>query len=127
FWLDDEVYALQARNPDWRGKKDGPKELDLTPVLLPYHADALADAQQCVYVAEGVVDCLSLLEAGLQAVAVPGASSFRPEWVEWFDLAGEVVLALDADKAGRQGTATITAHFRRAGRSAKVLQLPLGV
>jgi DNA primase len=127
YWLDGRVYALQARNTDWRDKADGPKELDLTPVLLLYNADALADAQECVHVAEGVIDCLSLLETDLQAVAVPGASSFRPEWVEWFDLAGEVVLALDADDAGRRGAAAIAAHFRAAGRAVKVLRLPPGV
>jgi DNA primase len=128
YWLDGQVFALQARNATWQSKeKDGPKEIDLTPVLLPYNADVLAEAQDSVYLAEGVVDCLSLLEADLQAVALPGASSFRPEWVEWFDLAREVVLSLDADNAGRKGTATIAGHFRRAGRTVKVLQLPEGV
>src|SRR5262249_42903577 len=89
--------------------------------------DVLADAQDCVYVAEGVIDGLSLLEADLQAVAVPGASSFRPDWVEWFDLAGDVVLAFDADDAGRRGAAAIPAHVRGAGRARKILQLPPGI
>jgi DNA primase len=127
YWLDGQVFALQARNTDWRDKSDGPKELDLTQVLLPYNADALTDAQECVYVAEGVIDCLSLLEADLQAVGIPGAAAFRPDWVEWFDQAREVVLALDADDAGRRGAAAIAAHFRAAGRAVRVLQLPPGV
>jgi DNA primase len=126
YWLGGEALALQARNTDWQDKSDGPKELDLAPVFLPYNADVLAEAQETAFVAEGTIDCLSLLEAGLPAVGVPGARSFRPSWAEWFDQAREVVLALDNDAAGREGAAGIAGHFRQAGRPVKVLRLPPG-
>src|SRR5262249_36595888 len=128
YWLGGEALALQARNAEWRDRgRDGPKEITLGPRTIPYHADALMEEQEVVYVAEGAIDALSLLEAGLEAVGVPGAESFLPAWVGWFDLAREVVLALDADEAGGRGAAAIAGHFRAAGRPVKTLRLPPGV
>jgi DNA primase len=127
YYLDGEVFTLQARNMGWRGKGDGPKELTLGPVTIPFNADVLLEPQEQVYVCEGAIDTLSLLELGLAAVGVPGARNFRAEWVEMFGDAGEVVLALDNDEAGRQGAETIAGQFGRFGRSVRVLELPPGV
>jgi DNA primase len=127
YWLDGRVLALQARNTDWGGKDDGPKELTIGPRAIPYHADALLVPQDQVYICEGVIDTLSLLEAGLVAVGVPGAANFPVAWVPLFAEARGVVLALDNDDAGRAGAAQIAGHFARAGRAVQALQLPPGV
>jgi DNA primase len=125
FWLDGDAHGLLARNPDWRSKElDGPKELTIVTPAVPYNCDALTGPGGEVFVCEGAIDTLSLLEVGLAAVGVPGAMGFKPEWVPLFD-GFEVVLAFDADEAGRRGTERIVQHFTAAGRPApKVLGLP---
>jgi DNA primase len=127
YWAAGEVVSLQARNIGWRDKDDGPKELTLGPVVIPFHADALLEPQETVYVCEGAIDTLSLLELGLVAVGIPGAKNFKPDWCELFDDVGEVVLALDNDPAGDAGAAQIADHFRRAGRAVQRLHLPAGI
>jgi DNA primase len=125
--IDGEVVTIQARNVGWRGKDDGPKELTIGPVSIPFNADVLTERQETVYVCEGAIDTLSLLELGFIAVGIPGANNFRAEWVELFDEVGEVVLALDNDQAGDEGAATIAGHFERLGREVAKLELPDGV
>jgi DNA primase len=126
-WLEDEAYGILARNHDWRSAKDGPKELLIGSAPLPFNCEALADAGGEVFLCEGAIDTLSLLEVGLSAVGVPGAASFKPEWVPLFDTI-EVVVAFDADEAGRRGVEQVARLFTAAGRPApKVLELPDGV
>jgi DNA primase len=125
--IDGEVVTIQARNLSWKTKDDGPKELTFGLVTIPLNADVLLEPQQTVYVCEGGIDTLSLLELGLVAVGIPGAKSFRPEWCELFADVADVVLALDNDKAGHEGAAVIAGHFGRIGREVRRLELPEGV
>ncbi len=128
YWCAGEVAMLQARNIDWRDKeRDGPKELTAGNVVIPFNADVLLDLQEEVYVAEGCIDSLSLMELGFVAVGVPGAGNFRPDWVPLFEDVGEVILCLDNDAAGDEGAEQIAGHFEKAGRTVKRLQLPAGV
>jgi DNA primase len=128
YWIDGEVVAIQARNINWRSKElDGPKELTLSPVAIPFNSDTLLDRQEQVYVCEGAIDTLSLLELGFTAVGIPSARNFRLEWVELFADVGEVVLALDNDAAGDEGAAAIAGHFGQAGREVTRLELPEGI
>jgi DNA primase len=128
YWVDGEVVALQARNLNWRNKQvDGPKELTLSPVTVPFNTDVLLRFQEMIYICEGAIDTLSLLELGFAAVGVPGAKSFRAEWCELFADVEEVILALDNDEAGHEGAAVIAEHFRRIGREVRRLQLPEGI
>jgi len=122
--VDGEVVMLQARNVSWRGKADGPKEITVGPVSIPFNADALLEPQDTVYICEGAIDTLSLIELGFAAIGIPGARSFRPEWVELFDDVGQVVVALDNDAAGHEGAATIANYFGRVGRQVGRLRLP---
>jgi DNA primase len=126
FWLSGQVYGLQARNIDWRGPGDGPKELLIGSPVLPFHTDGLLEPGGEVFIAEGAMDTLSLLEVGLNAVGIPGASGFKREWVRLFD-GFAVILALDNDPAGREGAQEILNHFAAAGRPRpRVLSLPEG-
>jgi DNA primase len=127
FWLDRECLGMQGRNMSWTDKDSGPKEITIGRITVPYNADVLCVPQEQVYVTEGAIDCLSLLELGLPAVGIPGAGCFRPSWVPWFDQANEIVLALDNDKAGHEGTAEVTKHFRKHGRTVRVVEWPTGV
>jgi DNA primase len=129
FAFNGRVYGLQARNVDWRGKdRDGPKELLLGSPRVPFGCDVLADGVGRVFLTEGVIDCLSLLELGLPAVGVPGAMGFRPGWVPLFGDVPEVVVAFDNDGAGRRGTRKVVDAFAAAGRrDVRVVAWPEGV
>jgi DNA primase len=128
YWINGEVVSLQARNISWRDKeRDGAKELTVGPVTIPFNSDVLLEPQATVYVCEGAMDTLSLLELSFAAVGIPGARNCRREWVELFADVTEVVLALDNDRAGDEGAAVIAGHFERSGKEAKRLQLPEGV
>jgi DNA primase len=69
-----------------------------------------------VYLAEGVIDCLSLLDQGLPAIGIPGAHGFKQGWVPLFDQVSDVIVAFDRDDAGRKGRDRIVAAFAAAGR-----------
>jgi DNA primase len=128
YWCDGEVAMMQVRNIDWRNKEeDGPKELTIGPVTVPFNANVLLEAQETVHICEGAIDTLSLLELGLIAVGIPGARSFRPQWCELFEDVQEVVLALDNDAAGDEGAAAIAGNFRLVGRDVKRLMFPPGI
>ena len=84
---------------------------------VPFNRDVLSGRPGRVFLAEGVIDCLSLLELGLDAVGVPGAHAFKPSWVPLFARVGEVVVAFDDDTAGREGTTRISGLFAVSGRA----------
>ena len=70
-----------------------------------------------IYLCEGETDCISLIDAGVEedgrsrAIALPSATTFRPEWAQLFR-GKDVILALDGDKAGQEATATISGHLQ---------------
>jgi DNA primase len=123
--LDSQVLGLQARDTEWSKDRGGPKELTLGPVAIPFNADALLGEPGQVFITEGAIDCLSLIEQGFSAVAIPGAGNFRREWVGLFE-GWDVLLALDADPAGRAATDRIARLFNAAGQTVRVLELPAG-
>lgn len=96
-----------------------PKELSLAgPIPLPYNVAALKQGKRHVYLCEGVVDTLTLLEQGMAALGVPGASNFKPEWVPLF-LDHVVHIVFDPDAAGEAGAHRVEALLAEAGISAK--------
>lgn len=52
-----------------------------------------------VYVAEGVTDCMAFLSEGKNAIALPGAGSFQPEFAEYLR-DKTLFMYVDNDKAG---------------------------
>lgn len=75
-----------------------------------------------VIVTEGETDAISLIDAGEEThgetlvVALPSASTFKPEWAARF--AGkDVTLALDNDHAGQKATARVGTILRRVAKS----------
>jgi hypothetical protein len=85
----------------------------------------LRDAET-VYLCEGETDAISLIDAGVEerpntfAVALPSASTFDAQWAESFR-GKEVILVLDADKAGADATAKASKLLRGCARSLKQL------
>jgi len=87
-----------------------------------YNEDALSS--KVVYIAEGIPDCLSAVQAGYPAVAILGSSNFKPEYIPKFLRCETVYLCLDGDKAGEEGALKIGGLI---GERARIVQLPAGL
>lgn len=99
-----------------------PKELNLKGIVpFPYNVSVLDGNPGWVYLCEGVVDTLTLLDRGFCAVGIPGVKSFKPEWASLFRNK-RVILCLDQDKAGRSGTELVQGYLKNLGIEA----VPLG-
>ena len=120
--LGQPVY-LQARaiDPDVK-----PKELSLSGAIpCPYNASLLDGQDGILYLCEGVVDTLTLLEAGFHAVGIPGAANFKALWVPLFRHKS-VYVAFDADAAGEAGAAKVMALLMEQGIEAHRVKIPAG-
>lgn len=81
-----------------------PKELNLSGSCpAPFHSKVLNGRLGKVFVCEGVIDSLTLIQSGFDAIAIPGAGSFKKEWLSLFENK-TVFLELDADMAGQQAS-----------------------
>ena len=120
--LNKPVY-LQARaiDPDVK-----PKELSLKGhIPIPYNVGLLNGEPGQVYLCEGVIDTLTLLEQGFPAVGVPGAANFKPGWAELFRNK-TVHVAFDPDAPGESGAAKTMDILRARGIEARRLAPPAG-
>jgi len=87
---------------------------------------SLIDTATAIYLCEGETDAISLIDAGLEsdgrtvAVALPSATTFNERWADLF-LGKEVILAFDADKAGREATHRVSRLLRQQVASLKQL------
>lgn len=78
-----------------------------------------------IYICEGITDCMSATQHGLNAVGILGASGFKKEWVELFkDF--RVRLIPDSDKAGYQFAETIKQYFLDIDKYIEIVKLQEG-
>ena len=120
-----EIVFLQGRRLD----AGQPKYLNLKQRAVPlFNKDTLKDTTQGgkVYICEGVFDAMILEQNGFKAVAIVGVNGFKPEMTELFK-GLDVVLALDNDASGKQGTQTLAKMFSERGQTVKVKNLPEGI
>jgi hypothetical protein len=75
-----------------------------------------------VVLVEGPSDMLAARSAGVPAFAVPGATSWRPEWARELD-GREVAIVMDCDRASRHAAARIAADLERRGITAGIIDL----
>jgi DNA primase len=122
---DGRVNALQRR------RLDGTEPRYVFPPrvapLEPFGADLLCgvplsqDASECLIVTEGALDCLSrrklarLTGERVRVLAVPSATTVRPEWSALFD-GRHVLVAFDPDKSGDDGARRFAATCLRGAR-----------
>lgn len=78
-----------------------------------------------VWIAEGEIDCLSLLAMGLDACAVPGATAWRTEW-RWLFVESDVRIVFDADEAGLRGARRVAQDLRHVASEVTIVELPDG-
>jgi DNA primase len=103
-----------------------PKELSLSGTIpLPYNVPLLKEPGRFVYLCEGVIDTLTLLEQGFPAIGVPGAANFKAEWAPLF-IDKTVFIVFDPDAAGEAGAHRVEALLGEIGVLAKRGRLPEG-
>jgi DNA primase catalytic core len=113
-----QVMHLSARSLD----DQEPRYLHLPGEMhYLFNEDALSANE--VYVAEGILDCLSLIQAGYPAVAIYGTGGFKREYLSKFSRCRTIYLCLDADDAGREAAIRVGGII---GEQARVVQLPDG-
>jgi DNA primase len=120
FWEEGAPVYLQGRR--YGGAE--PRYLSVNgPIPCLYNVAAL-DADE-VWVAEGLMDTLTLATAGVAAVGLVGARGLKEAWLPLFrDKA--VVVALDNDAAGRAATEAVVRRLAPYARALRVAVLPEG-
>lgn len=120
---------MQARaiDPAAGGSRgDGPKELSMSGhIPIPYNVRPLNGEPGQIYLCEGVIDTLTLIEQGFPAVGVPGAANFKPAWASLFRNKS-VHVAFDPDAPGESGAAKTIEKLRALGIEAHRLAPPPG-
>lgn len=115
---------LQARGIEDSVK---PKELSMAgPIPLPYNVRLLDGVPGQIYLCEGIIDTLTLLEQGFPAVGVPGAANFKPAWAALFRNKS-VHVAFDPDAPGENGAARAIELLHAEGVEARRLAPPTGL
>lgn len=106
-------YDGKLRNVKYRDK-DKNFKLHKGAELILYNLDCVADAEE-VWITEGEVDCLSLLEVGIPAVSVPNGAndklSYLDNYIHLFK--GKIHIAVDNDMKGRQLREALADRFGR--------------
>jgi len=107
YYMEDVVYIQGRKIGNTKLKyKNLPKEL-----IFPYNANILTHPdiyKENVLICEGIIDTLSLLEKGINAIGIIGANNFKREWVGLFEpYEVNPVIALDEDSAGDNGAQSL--------------------
>lgn len=97
-----------------------PKYLHLSGgISYLYNEEALSNEN--VYLAEGILDCLSLIQEGYPSCAILGSCAFKEEYVSKLSNCKKLFLCLDGDKAGKEGALRIA---NLVPDKAMIVQLP---
>jgi DNA primase len=115
---------MQARAIDADAK---PKELSMSgPIPIPYNCRILDGEPGQIYLCEGVIDTLTLIEQGFPAVGVPGAANFKSAWAEMFRNK-TVHVAFDPDAPGESGAIKTMEILHAHGIEARRFAPPKGM
>lgn len=97
-------YPTYKIRSSYTGKKGRPKYYkDGENINIPYGLNLVAsyNRELPLYITEGETDMITLLQAGYQAIGIPGANAFKQDFVKILDTFGSIVVVLDNDEAGR--------------------------
>jgi len=89
--------------------KEEAKEMDTVrfvatqPADIFYNQDVIGTSAH-LYLCEGEIDTLSLMQRGYPAIGIPGVSGFREKWLSLL-IGKHLILCLDNDAAGSEATA----------------------
>lgn len=101
--------ALRFRRPPQR--EHGPKYWQLKDTdLTIFNTPAFFDSEDTIAITEGEMDCITLVQAGIPAVGLPGASSWKSVYELLFEGYSSVLICADNDDqgAGRKFAAKVS-------------------
>ncbi len=101
--------------------KNLPSNYVLDPNFL-FNESIIKDSDT-IFLCEGIVDALSLIQANFPAVAILGVNSFKPEWAEKFK-DKHVFLCFDNDEIGRMGKEGVAKEISESASELYFIDLP---
>ncbi|NKE70199.1 toprim domain-containing protein [Candidatus Manganitrophus noduliformans] len=125
--LEGRVHAIKGRCllTKAEAKERGVSRFVMTERARIFYNQEIIESTRDLYLCEGEIDTLTLLQGGYPAVGIPGTGSFREEWLDL--LTGKrVVLSLDSDPAGCEASAYLAEQFSKRGITHLKLDLPDG-
>jgi hypothetical protein len=125
-------YWNKGRITWFRGRLDPDSSAEGSPKYLsprswsiqPYNLDCLATASDRLFICEGEPDTWALHAMGYPALGIPGAGTFKADWLPLLSPFPKIYLCLDPDLAGQKGAARIASLL---GDRARMVQLPEGL
>jgi DNA primase len=124
-----QARAIDTESPGAQGRSASrpiPKELSMSGrIPLPYNSRLLNEEPGQIYLCEGVIDTLTLIEQGFPAVGVPGAANFKSSWAPLFRNK-TVRVVFDPDAPGESGAAKTIEILLAHGVEAHRLSPPTG-
>lgn len=79
--------------------------------LALYNFWNLSSYKDYVVICEGEIDCLTLLQVGINAVGSPGSGLFKQGWVKLFDHINKIYICFDNDMAGIEGARKLAEEY----------------
>lgn len=91
--------ALRFRRPPHR--ENGPKYWQAEGTgLTIFNTPAFFESEDSIAITEGEMDCMTLVQAGIPAVGIPGASAWKPHYELLFEGYTTVLICADNDDTG---------------------------
>jgi len=123
FYEQQSVVFIQGRLFEGNKKYLNPR--GIAKPLFNTNALMKLEAGKRVHICEGVPDAIALESQNLVAVGVPGATSFRPEWVDYF-LKFNVDVMGDNDAGGRKFHKEVSKCFAERGMAVRCVPISEG-
>ena len=96
-------YPTYKIRTSYTGKGNRAKYIkDGKDTVIPYGLNLLSTykIENPLYLTEGETDMITLLQAGYQVLGIPGANSFKKDWISFIEPYAAVCVVIDSDKAG---------------------------
>ena len=91
-----------------------------------YGVLSVAQATDWIVVTEGEIDALTWQQAGVPALAVPGAENWQPYWANLLEDFSRVYLAEDGDNAGKDLWIAMSEHIDQGNTMVVRMRMPDG-
>lgn len=104
--------------------KNLPGNLVINPDVI--FNEAVIGSSETVFLCEGIIDALTLIQANFPAVGLFGPNSFKPGWADKF--AGKhVFICFDNDEVGRIGRDQVARQISEKAAAVYFIDLPEGI
>lgn len=112
FFIDEDIYYIQSRNYDNKSKTT-----NLGRLSKPLFNLEVMRRSEDVWLCEGVIDALSLIDVGLPGVALLG-TTLNKHYTNYF-IDKNVILMLDFDEIGQSKTGKLVKQLEPVARTIK--------